>query len=849
MDIDRADELLIGLHGKASLSGGEGMNDNHGASLIIAHSDDCWEAGEGRASAHLVEEMTSQRKRLRAAILTAVQVETRAIRPKLHQLRTFPDVPGVVLYETGVVDTNPVLWDVALLETGQDNEEAGVLTERIIRDWHPHLIIYFGVAGRLKDAEHGDIVVGTGAYPYARGKETKEGFFSRPAPLPTTERFKSVAKHLRDHHRWRSRIARGFHLPPPNVHIGPIASGPKILEDEESETVREVIRKRYNDALAVDKESAGFLTAIRLNDVDGGVVRAISDALSDKQQADSAGGQDFAARRGAAFVIASMELYGRWFTDGIDLSYRSDYDQLREVREALARMSAQARTALQPYLLPPVTRTFVAGALLPAVTNSFNASQARVIPIIAPAGYGKSTALGQLHDALASMDDVASCLFRCDDIPTGGIADRDLPMALGLAATGLPVSLQDVVAVLSETAKHAVLLVDTLDLVLSPGIRAPLRRLLLTVADQRATLVLTCRDFDYRLHLEPPGASLPGVEVDRHTIPPFSSDEIRAGAEGFLRGLQPQPDEATVRRFVDQLLQLAVDRRPVLELVSCPLLLALVCESYGREAKLPADLSVTMLYDTHWDRQVLRGRGAEAASRGQHREQFSLALARACFVASAERLQDTMDATDIALPAGTPADVGDDLLSSNVLQQPQSGRLRFFHQTFLEYAVARWLGASSQRSELRTFLARLARGAHTPWWPMVRQLITRCSSGDDVREVVGILDLHSLPAFRAAAFGVCARPDGSALTALAEHAAASSPEFRITLLEALAGVPLTLQQQAWTIATSFASDPDSRVRGAVTQTLGAVLGQSGETQSRMLADLFDLSDPDQSATS
>jgi nucleoside phosphorylase len=91
----------------------------------------------------------------------------------------------------------------------------------------------------------------------------------------------------------------------PTVRLAPIAAGDVVLNDRDSPLARH-IRDRFNDAAAIDTESAGVAQAAHLNlATPVVVVRGISDAADGgKAATDRAGWRRVAAERAAAFAYA-----------------------------------------------------------------------------------------------------------------------------------------------------------------------------------------------------------------------------------------------------------------------------------------------------------------------------------------------------------------------------------------------------------------------------------------------------------------------------------------------------------------------------------------------------------------
>lgn len=153
----------------------------------------------------------------RAVVITALPAEFTAVREHLDNIRTEIHPEGTV-YEIGwLVSTSPG-WEVSLVEIGKGNPRAAMETERAVQFFRPHVALFVGVAGGLKDVTLGDVVAGTKIYGYEFGKVAND-FLPRPevgncSYVFRTDRQKrrqefSLATANSSTRKWHTKRARG----------------------------------------------------------------------------------------------------------------------------------------------------------------------------------------------------------------------------------------------------------------------------------------------------------------------------------------------------------------------------------------------------------------------------------------------------------------------------------------------------------------------------------------------------------------------------------------------------------------------------------------------------------------
>ncbi len=237
-----------------------------------------------------------------AVVLTALELEYHALREHLTELRVWEHAAGT-LFEIGTVRGTGVR--IALAVAGEGNQASAVVTERACGAFSPRMLLLVGVAGALHaDVALGDVVVATRVYGYHGGKEGPSGFLARPRAWDAPHHLEQRARYLTRTLWWQRLLPEvtncGF-----RIHFKPVLAG-EVVFDSRISSWAELAHRHYNDAVAVEMESAGVSHAARLNrSLPVLTIRGISDrADGEKATSDSAGWPAVAAARAAAFALA-----------------------------------------------------------------------------------------------------------------------------------------------------------------------------------------------------------------------------------------------------------------------------------------------------------------------------------------------------------------------------------------------------------------------------------------------------------------------------------------------------------------------------------------------------------------
>jgi adenosylhomocysteine nucleosidase len=245
-------------------------------------------------------------------ILTALNLEYQAVRKHLTdiEVRTHP---AGTRFEVGRLGRDGCR--VALSLVGKGNHSSAVLAERAMTTFEPPVVIFVGVAGALWPGINlGDVVVASHVYAYQGGTSEDDGLKARPRVWEISHECDQIAKHLDRTGAWASSMPSG--IAKPTVRFGPVAAG-EIVQDSAISAEARWVRQTYNDALAIEMESAGLAQAAHLNrSLPAVVVRGISDrADGTKTTTDGADWQPKAAANAALFAVALATELNRTGTD------------------------------------------------------------------------------------------------------------------------------------------------------------------------------------------------------------------------------------------------------------------------------------------------------------------------------------------------------------------------------------------------------------------------------------------------------------------------------------------------------------------------------------------------------
>jgi len=237
-------------------------------------------------------------------ILTALPLEYEAVVAYLPQRRKEIKSDNTI-YEIGDYVTPKAPWQVVVRQlAAQGNYQAARETEWAITHFDPAYMFLVGVAGGLKDVQLGDVVVASLVRGYESGKAEEGKWKSRVQVEYPSHTLLQLAHNLAGESQWLKKLS-SLSQSAPKVWIAPMASGEKVVS---SRAFLAQLQETCSDAVAVEMEALGFLGTFRAkSQVQGIVIRGISDLVADKSKTDAVGWQSIAARHAAAFAFAMLD--------------------------------------------------------------------------------------------------------------------------------------------------------------------------------------------------------------------------------------------------------------------------------------------------------------------------------------------------------------------------------------------------------------------------------------------------------------------------------------------------------------------------------------------------------------
>ncbi|MEC4818868.1 MAG: hypothetical protein SAK29_37185, partial [Scytonema sp. PMC 1069.18] len=232
-----------------------------------------------------------------------------------------------------------------------------------------------------------------------------------------------------------------------------------------------------------------------------------------------------------------------------------------------------------------------------------------------------------------------------------------------------------------------------------------------------------------------------------------------------------------------------------------------MCKLFGEDGNVPEDLTVSQLYQMYWDLRIATSRKQHPDNRriGMVKKNLCLMIAEVMYNCSNERLRDFVYETQLQLNE-TEFLAYEELQSDGVLQELGADRVSFFHQTFLEFAIARWFESTPQgEQEKHQLLNHLTQPENAYLkhyiWPVVRQLLNLVNFSEFYR-IADTLDKEKLLPFRALAFASVSRTEpesANILLQLLHNALHQGDAYQDVLLVVASGAPNRHIQTVWTL--------------------------------------------------
>jgi nucleoside phosphorylase len=204
-------------------------------------------------------------------VVTAIEEEAVGILAALEDKKTEP-VGGIYLMR-GKYNVDDKRAAVYVFTVGVGNAKAALNTSKLLDVLRPDLTVFIGIAGGRKEAQIGSVVVANLVYNYESGKESQQGFFPRPRIANLSPKSESLLTAFLANVRGQDKAYE--------VYFKPIACGEKLVANTKGISAS-LVEDTYGDALALEMEGFGYLSALDGTNINAALVRGISDRLDKK---------------------------------------------------------------------------------------------------------------------------------------------------------------------------------------------------------------------------------------------------------------------------------------------------------------------------------------------------------------------------------------------------------------------------------------------------------------------------------------------------------------------------------------------------------------------------------------
>lgn len=478
------------------------------------------------------------------------------------------------------------------------------------------------------------------------------------------------------------------------------------------------------------------------------------------------------------------------------------------LEKTTAERSGEIRGTLTPEILPPMVRAEL-------IRSALGADDGMHV-VLGEGGLGKSVLAGQIFDA--SADQRPTLLVNCARLRNLHRLENEhtIDAALGSQVTGAELLLSQVLPHLSP---RPTLILDTLDIILREENADDVGALLRTYSAEADVIVL-CRTREWQDLVVPQFgvASQPLTQV----LPHLTQDEIIAWVKEFLAR-----DASTAPSASDFLASVrgATQAQKGLRVLGLPLRLAMACRLYAKHGSLPEDLSATKLYDEYWTRRVTTARDGRSNTKAARATlNGALTIAGAIWAESTDRFIEDVAAVTVETTALNA------LLSEGVLDEV-GYRVRFFHQTFAEFAVARYLAAQGNAGDL----ARLRLGLQAQvsgYWGIAGYLVHEKLSDERFEDVLSAIPL-TVEGVRTVSLGVFSRSSAGAVDWLLSKLATDARASAAAAADILGDAPAEFAVQVADLLVELLGDGVDRLTGIVHALIALVTTTPPEARAQI----------------